>query len=167
MNPSLARAGRRLVLVALPLLLAGCAALSPQDRPRVEVVGIEPLGGQGLELRLAVKLRILNPSDVALQYDGVFLEMDVRGKRFASGVSDAQGSVPRFGETVLSVPVSVTTLAVLRQALDIASGSSSPKLDYQLRGKLAGPVFRSHAFESEGELELPARWTGPAGTPAR
>jgi len=160
---SLVRHHRRLALLALPLLLSACAALAPEDAPRVDVVGIEPLAGQGLELRLAVKLRVLNPSNTTIEYDGVFIEMDVRGKSFASGVSDARGSVPRYGETVISVPVTVTTLAVLRQALGIAGGDRSP-LTYQLRGKLAGPIFRTHRFESEGELKLPAGFLGGSGT---
>jgi len=32
--------------------------------------------------------------------------MDVQGKRFATGVSDAGGSVPRFGETIVGAMTS-------------------------------------------------------------
>ena len=48
--------------------------------------------------------------------------MDVRGKSFAAGVSDARGSVPRFGEVVLAVPVTVSAFAAVRQVIGFAGG---------------------------------------------
>lgn len=155
MNTALLRISRRLALVALPFLLAGCAALAPDNAPQVEVAAIEPLPWRGPELRMLVRLRIVNPSDVPMQYDGAYLEINVNGQRFASGVTDEQGSVPRFSETVLEVPVTVTTMALVRQAIAITSVENSSVLTYQLRGKLSGPIFRSHRFESAGELKLP------------
>ena len=155
MNTALLRVSRRLALVVLPFLLAGCAALAPDNAPRVEVAAIEPLPWRGPELRMLVRLRIVNPSDVAMQYDGAYLEINVNGQRFASGVTDAQGSVPRFSETVLEVPVTVTTMALVRQAIAITSVENSSTMSYQLRGKLSGPIFRSHRFDATGELKLP------------
>ncbi len=53
---------RHLLWVSLiSLALAGCASLSAQYMPKVDVAGIEAMPSQGMELRLAVKLRILNP----------------------------------------------------------------------------------------------------------
>jgi LEA14-like dessication related protein len=96
----------------LPLLLSlgACAALPGHEPLKVLLVGIESLDGEGLELRLPVKLRIQNPNDRVIDYDGVSLDLEVRGWDFANGVSDSRGSVPRFGETVLSVPVSMSAL---------------------------------------------------------
>lgn len=146
---------RRAALLALPLLLAGCASVIHREPPKVDVVGIEPLAGQGLELRLAVKLRVLNPNDIAIDYDGLYLELDVRGKNFARGVSNERGSVPRFGETVLSVPVTVPAMSALTQGLGIARGDRGP-IAYQVRGTISGPLFSSHRFKSDGEFSLPA-----------
>ena len=83
-----------LLLAALvSLLLAACAALPGRDPLRVELVGIEPIEGQGLELRLAVKLRVQNPNEEAVEYDGAALDLEVNGKSLAYGVSDQRGSV--------------------------------------------------------------------------
>ena len=64
----------RLPLVALVLLSAlaagGCATLSDSDPLEVTVAGIEPLQGEGMELRMNVKLRVQNPNDAPLDYDG-------------------------------------------------------------------------------------------------
>lgn len=148
---------RRLLLAAAPVLLSACATLSGREPPRVAVAGLEPLPGQGLELRFLVKLRVQNPNDAPLDYHGLFLELDLRGLPFASGVSDAAGSVPRYGETVISLPVTVSALAAARQLLELAGGSAAQTMDYALRGRLAGPVFGSLRFESSGELAWPAR----------
>ncbi|HNW65183.1 MAG TPA: LEA type 2 family protein, partial [Piscinibacter sp.] len=104
-------------------MLAACAAMPGRDPLRVEVVGIEPAEGQGLELRLAVKLRIQNPNDGAVEFDGTALELDVNGKTLATGVSDQKGSVPRYGESILVIPVSISAMNAVRQALVLADGT--------------------------------------------
>jgi len=114
------RALRTALTLLLAVALSACASFTPGETPKVDVVGVQPVPGQGLELRLLVKLRVINPNDSAIDYDGVYVEMDVAGKRFASGVSDAKGAVPRFGETVISVPVSVPAFALLSQAMGVA-----------------------------------------------
>jgi len=67
-----------------------------RDPPQVTVAGFEPLEGQGMELRLNVKLRVQNPNDSPIDYNGVSVQMNVQGKSLATGVSPASGSVPRF-----------------------------------------------------------------------
>ena len=42
-----------------------------------------------MELRLNVKLRVQNPNDVPVEFNGVSLKMRVQGKTFGTGVSDA------------------------------------------------------------------------------
>jgi LEA14-like dessication related protein len=156
MAVALVRTSRRLALAALPLLLAACATVAPDSAPKIDVVGIEPLPTLGPEFRLLVKLHIVNPSDTPLEYDGAYVEINVDEWKYADGVIDARGSVPRFSEAMLSVPVTINAMAVVRQALTLASGERSATMRYQLRGKLSGPHFRSHRFETSGELPLPA-----------
>lgn len=145
------------LIVALAMLgLMSCASFQQREPIDVIVVGIEPLEGQGLELRMLVKLRVQNPNDVPLDFNGISVEMDVQGKRFATGVSDAAGSVPRFGETIVSVPVSISMFRIARQAIGVMADKSPGKLEYEMTGRLAGPVFRSVRFSSKGEFTLPA-----------
>jgi LEA14-like dessication related protein len=146
---------RAALLMLLALGLSACASLLPGEPPRVDVVGVEPLAGQGMEVRMLVKLRVINPNDTPIEYDGVLVDMEVRGKRFASGVSNERGTVPRYGEALLTVPVTVPALAVLRQALGFALDDRSP-ITYVVSGKLSGPQWNSHRFSSEGEFQLPA-----------
>jgi len=152
---------RRLLLITLLAAgVAGCAGLSGSDPLKVSVVAVEPLPGQGLELRLAVTLRVQNPNDRPVDYDGVALSLEVRGSDFASGVSAERGSVPRFGEALIVVPVTVSAMSMLKQAYGLATGGNS-KVDYLLRGKLAGSGFGGVRFEARGELELPTGVASP------
>ncbi|MFL5333706.1 MAG: LEA type 2 family protein [Geminicoccaceae bacterium] len=148
---------RRTVLLAL-VPLAACASFGGREPVTVDVVGVEQLAGQGMESRFLVKLRLQNPNETPVDFDGVSVSLDVRGSRLGSGVSDVRGTVPRFGETVIAVPITVPVTAMIRQALGFATGDRT-RLDYELRGRLAGPGFGGVSFKSNGELTLPA---GPA-----
>ena len=70
---------RLLSVCLLMLTLAGCAAFFKHDPLNVQVAGIQPLPGEGLELRMAVKLRVQNPNDRPLDYDGIALELEIHG----------------------------------------------------------------------------------------
>jgi hypothetical protein len=138
------------------LVLGACAGMSGREPVQVSVAGIETLPGEGLEMRMMVKLRVQNPSETPVDYDGVYVKLEVLDKTFATGVSDERGSVPRFGESVINVPVSVSTLRVALSTLGFVLGDQPPdKVRYKLSGKLAGPTFGSTSFHSDGELALP------------
>jgi LEA14-like dessication related protein len=150
---------RRLVVLALPVLVLGGCALSPFADPlRVELAGLEALPGAGMELRFAVRLRIQNPNASELSFDGVALDLDLRGQRFASGVAPVQGRVPRYGETLITVPVTVSGLSLARQALGLMREGEQRgrlgKVAYRLSGKLGGVGLAGARFESAGEVDL-------------
>lgn len=151
-----------MVLAVLQLALQGCASLQGRDPLQVTVAGIEPVEGegQGLELRMLVKLRVQNPNDAPIDYNGVAVEMLVQGKTFATGVSDAAGSVPRFGESVIAVPVTASALRILGHAFSMFQGDASGPISYELKGKLNGPAFNSVHFQTKGELNLGATSPG-------
>lgn len=87
----------RMVLSGLLILaLSACTLLPNRDPLTISVAGIDPLPGQGLELRMAVKLRVQNPNETAIDYSGVALDLDVNGRLLASGVSNQHGSIGSF-----------------------------------------------------------------------
>src|SRR5215469_13159385 len=143
-------------LASLPL--HGCAIFQRSDPLQVTVAGIEPLEGegQGLELRLLVKLRVQNPNDAPIDYNGVALQINVQGKTFATGVSDASGTVPRFGESVITVPVTASAFRMLGGAYAMMRGGGigSGKITYEMTGKLNISGFNSTHFRTQGEFDL-------------
>ena len=157
----LAHTLKNLLALLATLILAGCVSLTPNDPLRIDLVGLEPLPAQGMEMRFAVVLRVQNPNDSVIDYDGLSLELDVNHQPLASGVSDASGQVPRFGEALLKVPVTISAFSVMRQAWATAGYQQGRNLPYELRGKLGGGLFGSARFSSAGTLN----WPQPAGTP--
>jgi LEA14-like dessication related protein len=138
------------------LAVAGCVTLPNTDPLNVSVAGIEPLPGEGLELRLAVTVRIQNPNDVAVEYSGTALSLELNGRDLANGVSDAAGTVPRYGETTLTIPVTISAFDMVRQALGFANAGEVKEIPYRVRGKLEGGWFGTRRFTDEGTLDLPA-----------
>lgn len=125
-----------------------------KDPLQVTVAGIEPLQGQGLELRLNVKLRVQNPNDAPVEYDGVAVEMDVQGKTFATGVAALAGTVPRFGESVIEVPVTISAFRMARQVMGALKGGGTDRIDYEMKGKL-NRGFSPARFAVKGSFDLP------------
>lgn len=144
------------LLLGCMVLLAGCAGLGGREPVEVIVAGVEPIAGEGMEARMLVKLRVQNPNDQPLDFNGVFVRLDVEGNRFATGVSDQAGSVPRYGETIIAIPMSVSMFDLARQAMGALGGRPRDKLAYELSGKLDGEGFTGLRFHSTGELSLPA-----------
>ena len=157
------RFARRLVAMVLLAGLAGCATLPNTDPLTIGVAGIEPLPGEGLELRLAVTVRIQNPNDAPVQYTGAALTLDLNGRKLASGVSPNVGTVPRYGETTFTVPVTISAFDMLRQVFAFSETDARGEVRYRVRGKLEGGIFGSRRFTDEGSMRLPQP---PAGASA-
>lgn len=148
---------RRQFLPAGLLLLAGCAALPGRDPLNVQVANLEPLEGEGMELRFLCVLRVQNPNDTEHPFRGVALDLQVRGSSFASGVADVSGTVPAFGEVVLRVPVTASAVSLARLGIGLFMGEEKTRLDYHVRGRVG-----SARFESRGEIPFPGLpGTGP------
>jgi LEA14-like dessication related protein len=147
---------RLTTLLLATFLFAGCASMPSLDPLQVTVAGIEPLQGEGMEMRLLVKLRVQNPNDSPVDFNGAALNLDVMGRRFASGVSDQSGTVPRFGETIVAVPVTVSVLRMARQVLGMLDGKPVTRVTYAMSGKLSGSsMFGTQRFNTTGEFDLP------------
>jgi LEA14-like dessication related protein len=143
-------------LVLFSFIVAGCSTLPNRDPLNIDVAGIEPLQGEGLELRLSVRVRIQNPNDTAIDYSGAALDLDLNGRKLARGVADVMGTVPRYGEVVLDIPVTISALSMARQALGFMNAEGQRDVKYSVRGKLEGGVFGTRRFSDEGTFDIPA-----------
>ena len=147
---------RRALLVALAALALGaCASLPAKDPLQVTVAGVETLPGEGMELRLLVKLRVQNPNQSPIEYKGAYVQFEVLDKTFATGVSREPGTIPGFGEAVVAVPVTVSVLRMVRQVMGMLDGQPVNGIRYEMSGKLDGGAFNTERFESKGEFKLP------------
>jgi hypothetical protein len=141
--------------LSLLVMLTACSSLPQHDPLRTSLAGIEPLPGEGLEARFAVKLRVQNPNDHPIDFNGVTLELQVNKQPMLSGVSAQSGQVPRYGETLVTVPVSLSAYAALQQAWAVAGYQHGQGLPYELRGKLANGLFGTWHFNDRGTINWP------------
>lgn len=149
------RPSRFWLTVLLACTLNACALFQPRDPLNISVIGIEPLPSQALEMRMAVKIRVQNPNETPVDFNGIALNLEVNDQPLAAGVSDQTGHIGRYDEAVLVVPVSITAFAVLRQAYGLSRLDSLQGLPYVLRGKMAGGPLGTVRFTDEGTLDLP------------
>jgi LEA14-like dessication related protein len=104
---------------------------------------------------MQLRLRVKNPNDTPIEYNGISVELEVQNKSLASGMSNESGTVPAFGETAVLVPVEISYMGMAGQAMGLLSGKSLDKVTYEMHGKV-GTV----PFKSQGELSLTAIMTG-------
>jgi LEA14-like dessication related protein len=157
----LSMTSRRAFLVALALLsVGGCAGMPSKEPLQVAVADVESLPGEGMEIRMLVRLRIQNPNPSPISYSGTYVEFDVLDRTFASGVSSEAGTVPAFGETVIGVPVTVSVLRMVRQVVGMLDGAPVDRIRYSMTGKLHVSAFHAERFRADGEFKLPATETG-------
>jgi LEA14-like dessication related protein len=142
-----------LTAAVVALALAGCATLP--DPPQVTVAGVASLPSEDMEIRMLLKLRVQNPNDSPIEYSGASVTLDVADKTFATGVSDAAGTVPRFGEAVIEVPMAISMMRMARQFMGVLDGQPVDRITYQMNGKLARRGAPDVRFSSQGELQLP------------
>ncbi|MFO1394550.1 MAG: LEA type 2 family protein [Steroidobacteraceae bacterium] len=146
---------RALLLLMTALALGGCASLPHRDPLQVTVADMEALPGEGMEVRMLVKLRVQNPNSAEIAYSGAYLEFEVQGRTFATGVSDQGGVIPPFGEAIVAVPVTVSVLRMVRQVAGMLDGQPVDSIRYQMSGKLGGGLFSTERFSVSGEFSLP------------
>jgi LEA14-like dessication related protein len=139
------------VTACLVLALSGCAGL--REPLKVSLAGVDRLEGAGMEARLLARMRVQNPNDSPVAYDGVSVDVELNGRSFASGVSDAKGEVARFGESLVEIPVTVPAATIVRQLVGFIMGDRD-KLIYRVRGFFNTGTFGRVPFDSTGELDL-------------
>ena len=145
---------RLMAALLIAPVLSGCAGIGLREPLRVSLAGLEPLSGAGLEARFLAKIRVQNPNDGPVVYDGVMVEVDVNGRGFASGVGDAKGEFPRFGESLVELPITVPATSIIRGVLGFVAGDRS-KASYRLRGFFNTGTFGRVPFDSTGEIDWP------------
>lgn len=145
---------RRAPLLLATAALTACASFPNRDPLTIDVAGIEALPSEGLELRLQVSIRVQNPNDAPIEFSGAAFDLDLNGRRLATGVTDTVGIVPRYGEALIVVPVTVSAFNAARQIIGFATAENSNEVSYRVRGKLEGGLLGTRRFSDEGVFEL-------------
>lgn len=119
------------------LFLIGCTSMAEltvqPESPEVLLVNITPLDATMFEQRLQVDLRVRNPNDFDLEVTGLDFTLHLNDQRLARGLSNKASTIPRLGDSVISVETTTSTLDVIRQLLQL---SQRQEVAYQVDGVL-------------------------------
>ncbi len=143
-------------LLACLLGLSACAGWGMREPLGVTIADITPLEMSLLEQRYAVKVRLLNPNDAEIAFDGVAFDLEINGKPFAKGVSGRGGVVPRFGEALVDLQVVTGLHDILRQIPELQKGNQTG-FTYRITGRLhSAGGLGFIPFEAKGEFAFPS-----------
>lgn len=140
----------------LVLSLAGCAGLGKTlEPPRVTLAHIRVLEIKAFETIFQIELRVFNTNDIPIEIKGIDCELELNGRKFASGVSNVEKKIPSYGTDTVPITLYSSVLDMVKGVLRL---QNKEKLRYKLDGRVhlgGGPMIPSRVpFKSEGELSL-------------
>lgn len=145
------------------LCLSGCAGVyGLKEDPKISIADIRIQEVKAMEGIFVIKLRILNPNDVALDLRGINCDLEINKRHFASGIGDSNQSVPPFGTAIVPVEVYASVLDIISSVADLMHSagkipSTDKPLPYTLKGTARVGVHgfsKAIPFNSSGELSL-------------
>lgn len=143
-----------MTLVWAGLLLASCAGLTTRPEPPSLLLSDLRLTGVTLFAQTyLLDLQVQNPNDFDLAIDGLACEIRLNGQRFASGVSNAAATVPRYGTGAVQVEATSTLAGIFRQLSELERNQAQ-SFRYELRGHVNVRGYGRLPFDQSGELSL-------------
>lgn len=138
------------------VFLSGCAGLgTPSEAPRISLSNIQMLETSGMESAFLVQLRVQNPNDVELDIRGVDCDVEINGKPFAYGISNAQVKIPALGSDTVPVKVYTSVIEIFRGLINLPGRDD---LSYQVKGKVrtggGGLMPSTLPFDSQGAISV-------------
>lgn len=147
---------RSLPAALLTLALSACSSLgqSNGEPPDVSLAGLS-FGEPGLfEQGFTLQLRVKNPNDFDIPFEGLNFALEVNDAPFATGLSNKDFTLPASAEIVVPIDVSIATTDLIERVAAIGTGR---RLDYRLSGAAEIDSWFPSAipFERVGKLALP------------
>lgn len=146
---------RWLTVLALALLLAGCAALNPDfDPPKVSLQSFRALPADGGAPRFEMKLRITNPNTQALDIAGISYSVEILGRELLNGVTNEVPRIEGYSEEVVTLQAGLQLFELIRLVTGLANEQVS-NLDYRFRAKIDFNGFMpTQRVEETGTIDL-------------
>jgi len=136
-------------------ILLGCAGLGQRlESPRITLASIKIQEVTVFESIFQIEIRLFNTNEAPLDIKGIDCDLELNGRRFATGVSKAQTKIPSY-ETAL-IPITIYS-SVIDVVMGLRGLSKTEKLKYKITGRLRlgkGAMPSTIPFKSQGELPL-------------
>jgi LEA14-like dessication related protein len=146
----------RIGLLIPLLVLVGCAGLGKTlEPPRINLSNVQFQESKALETVLIIELRVFNTNEVPIKVKGLDCDLELNGKRFATGVSSVDTEIPAFGTTTVPVTLYSSVVDLFRGIIGL---QKKEKLKFGVSGRLhleGGFLIPSTVpFRAEEELAL-------------
>ena len=146
----------RIGLLIPLLILVGCAGLGKTlEPPRINLSNVQFQESKALETVLQIELRVFNTNEVPIKVKGLDCDLELNGKRFATGVSSVDTEIPAFGTTTVPVTLYSSVVDLFRGIIGL---QKKEKLKFGVSGRLhleGGFLIPTiYPFRAEEELAL-------------
>ncbi len=154
-DPWFSRLMLRVVLVVALFVLSACSGLmTNSDALRVNLSSLQVMEVRLLEQRFHADVRVQNRTRKPLDVEGFSFDLDLNGKKFASGVSNQHVTIKELSDAVLSVNLTSTLFGLIRQMQAFQNREGKP-----FRYAFSGVLYTKNspfgiAFSDEGEIDL-------------
>lgn len=116
--------------------LSSCATMNiDYEEPTVELVSFKVLPANGFEQNFEVGLKLTNPNNFELPFNGISYQLSVIGVNLAKGVAADIPTAAAYGESRFVVPVSANLIGGVR-VIKALIDNKGQDISYQLNAKI-------------------------------
>jgi LEA14-like dessication related protein len=142
-------------LIVIFLILSGCAGWNQRlETPRITLSNFSVQEIKVFESVFKVEMRVFNTNDVPLEIKGLQCDLELNGKRLATGVTNVKINIPSYETGIIPMTLYSSVLDVITMLRGLAKTN---KLEYKLTGRIRlgkGVIPSTIPFKSTGELPL-------------
>jgi LEA14-like dessication related protein len=142
-------------LTAIIFILSGCAGFGKRlETPRIILSNFNVQEIKIFESVFKIEMRVFNTNEVPLEIKGLDCDLELNGKRLATGVTNVKINIPSYETAIVPMTLYSSVLDVVRVLRGLAE---TEKLEYKLTGRLRlgkGAMPSTIPFKSTGELPL-------------
>jgi LEA14-like dessication related protein len=138
------------ILLWIALVLAAC--VTTWHKPEVSLAEVRLAGGNILQQRIKLQLRVKNPNDMDISVESVTFDVLVGDSKFASGQSAAAVIIPKRSEALVELDARVQVLGLLSRLQELTAADG--KLHYRVKGEAQISGYGRAPFDQPGELDV-------------
>ena len=153
---------RKYSLILLVATLLGACTSLPKNviaTPRVELRDVQVLGLGFNNQSFLLSFDVSNPNAFPLPVRSIDYGVKLDGKRFASGATESDFTVPAQSAAQFAISVDLNLLQTAPQLLAVVRDSSRGTIPYELEGSLGVniPLTPPVRYRSSGTIRLSSR----------
>lgn len=142
-------------LILILLILSDCAGLGRRlEAPRITLSNFTVQKIKVFESVFRIEMRVFNTNDIPLEIKGLNCDLELNGKRLATGVTNTKVDIPSYETGIIPMTLYSSALDVITVLRGLAK---TGELQYKITGRIRlgnGVIPSTIPFKSTGELPL-------------